>query len=220
MKFLYTFPQDIRHDPAGHAALDWKGSDPYAQSRELALNDAASYPQIVPQLFSPQECDAIIALGEAAIKLKASVDERADLASRDYRISDIAWIEPRETAQWLFHRLAVLFAQSNATYRFDLIGFAEALQYTCYGAGQYFAWHADIGNGGTAARKLSLTIQLSAPGDYDGGQLQFHGAADMPAARQRGSGVFFPAFLAHQVTPVTRGLRRSLVVWAYGPQFR
>ncbi len=219
MKFFYTFPV-IAPSPSGQTVLDWQGCDPYTQEHTLAVNDAASYPQIVQQLFSPQECDAIIALGEASIKQKASVDERADLASRDYRISDIAWIEPRAPAQWLFHRLAVLFAQSNITYRFDLVGFAEALQYTCYGAGQYFAWHADIGNGETAARKLSLTIQLSEPSDYDGGHLQFHGGADMPAARLRGSGVFFPAFLAHQVTPVTRGLRRSLVVWAYGPQFR
>jgi len=50
--------------------------------------------------------------------------------------------------------------------------------------------------------------------------LQFHGAADMPAARAQGTAVAFPSYLAHQVSPVTRGLRHSLVAWAYGPAFR
>ena len=162
----------------------------------------------------------MIALGAARVNRAAAVDQRTDLASRDYRVSQIAWIEPDPDAQWLYHRLAVMFAQVNAAYRFELTGFAEALQFTCYGPGQYFGWHVDIGADDTSSRKLSVTIQLSAPDDYAGGDLTFHGAADMPIARARGCATFFPSYLAHQVTPVTRGLRRSLVAWAYGPAFR
>ena len=220
MKLLYSFPTVIAHGTGGQISLDWRGLDPFSQSPELHVNGAVAFPQLLPGAFSADECDRIVALGESRITTGAAVDQRSDLASRDYRISDVAWIEPAQDAHWLYHRLAVLFAQVNESFGFDLTGFAEALQFTCYGPGQYFGWHADIGGDDTAARKLSLTIQLSDPADYDGGNLQFHGADDLPAARGRGCVTIFPAYLAHQVSPVTRGLRRSLVAWAYGPSFR
>lgn len=220
MHFVYTFPSAITQGSGGEVKLDWGGKDPFHRDHPIKLTPAACSPQIVPMLFSAEECHAIVKLGDECVRSRATVHDRSDLASRDYRISDIAWIEPAASAQWLFHRLAVAFSSINASYEFELAGFAEALQYTCYGPGQYFAWHADIGPDDTAGRKLSLTIQLSEPSDYDGGELQFHGGADMPVAREQGSAVFFPSYLAHQVTPVTRGLRRSLVAWAYGSTFR
>ena len=39
-------------------------------------------------------------------------------------------------------------------------------------------------------------------------------------AREQGSIIIFPSFVYHQVTPVTRGLRQSLVGWIAGPTFR
>ena len=90
----------------------------------------------------------------------------------------------------MFHRLAVAFAQANERYGFDLVGIAEALQYTGHSAGHYLGWHVDMADGETAARKLSLTIQLSDPGDCDSGDLQFHGSAGIPVVRELGTGVF------------------------------
>ena len=220
MNFLYTFPAKIDLQPGGAAALDWAGREPFHQDHRLNENAAVAFPQVVPAAFSAAECAAVVALGEARVKRAASVDGRSDLASRDYRVSQITWIEPDADAHWLYHRLGVMFLQINAFYGFLLAGFAEGLQYASYGPGQYFGWHADIGPDSTSLRKLSLTIQLSDPADYDGGALQFHGGADMPAARAQGSATFFPSYLAHQVEPVTRGLRRSLVAWGYGPAFR
>lgn len=220
MNLIYQFPQSTQTNPDGILVLDWDGRDPFAQSAPLQDNPALAYPQILPGAFSAQECATIAGLGEARVKGAASVDDRSDLASRDYRISDIAWIEPAQDTHWLYHRLAVLFAQVNRAYGFDLVGFVEPLQYTCYGAGQYFGWHVDMGWDSTSLRKVSLTIQLSDAQSYAGGDLQFHGAADMPAAREQGAGVSFPSYLAHQVSPVSQGLRRSLVAWAYGPAFR
>ena len=220
MHLLYSFPAKIEPQPGGAAALDWAGREPFHQDHALQENAAVAFPQVLPAALTAAECSAVVALGEARVKRAASVDGRSDLASRDYRVSEIAWIEPDADAHWLYHRLGVMFLQINASYGFELIGFAEGLQYASYGPGQYFGWHADIGPGTTSLRKLSLTIQLSDPADYDGGALQFHGGADMPAARARGSATFFPSYLAHQVEPVTRGVRRSLVAWGYGPAFR
>jgi PKHD-type hydroxylase len=220
MHFFYLLPSSIQSDPQGRIALDWNGRQPFHQKQEMEVNAAAPYPLIVPNLLTPEECAAVVALGESRDKSAATVNHRTDLESRDYRISEIAWIEPDPPAQWLFHRLAAAIAQANASYRFDLTGIAEALQFTCYGAGHYLGWHVDMADGETAARKLSLTIQLSNSDDYDGGDLQFHGGADMPVVRTLGTGIFFPGYLAHQVAPVTRGLRRCLVVWSHGPAFR
>lgn len=220
MNLLYLFPHSAQANAAGDLVLDWQGRNPFASSHAMQSHGAIAYPQIFPAMFSAQECDAITTLGEARVKASASVDDRSDLASRDYRVSDIAWIEPAADSEWLYHRLGTIFGQINASYGFELAGFIEPLQFTCYGAGQYFGWHVDIGGDSTSLRKLSLTIQLSASEDYTGGDLQFHGAAEMPAARARGTGVAFPSYLAHQVSPVTGGLRRSLVAWAYGPPYR
>lgn len=220
MDFLYLFPRSIQPGAGGGLALDWGGAEPFRQARALEARAAIAFPLVIPGAFAPEECERVIALGAARTRQAGAVDQRSDLESRDYRVSEIAWIEPDADAQWLYHRLAVLFAQANAAYGFELVGFAEALQFTAYGAGQYFAWHADLGPGDTAARKLSMTLQLSDPQSYDGGALQFHGGADMPVARSRGCATFFPAYLAHRVAPVESGRRLSLVAWAYGPAFR
>jgi PKHD-type hydroxylase len=220
MNLIYLFPESMETTPDGTLVLDWDGRDPFSQALPLAGNGWVTHPQVLPAAFTAAECAAITALGEARAKVGASVDDRSDLASRDYRISDIAWIEPAPDSHWLYHRLALLFRRLNESYGFEICGFVEALQFTCYGPGQYFGWHADIGGDSTSLRKLSLTIQLSEPADYEGGRLEFHGAPDLPPTRERGAVVGFPAYMAHQVSPVTSGLRRSLVAWAYGPVFR
>ena len=38
--------------------------------------------------------------------------------------------------------------------------------------------------------------------------------------RKAGTIVIMPSFVYHQVTPVTSGLRRSIVIWANGPPWR
>lgn len=76
-------------------------------------------------------------------------------------------------------------------------------------------------------RKLSVTISLSDPADYDGGNLQFDLGPHRPdryhtceEIRPRGSVIVFPSHIYHQVTPVTRGTRYSLVAWSLGRPFR
>ena len=71
-------------------------------------------------------------------------------------------------------------------------------------------------------RKLSISLLLSEPDEYEGGELQFsyyhknHGTVKPPA----GTGIIFPAWLPHRVKPVKSGIRRSLVGWMDGPLFK
>jgi PKHD-type hydroxylase len=220
MNLAYLFPRHVEKSADGNVVLDWQGQFPFGAPWEGRHNDALPYPRVLPNCLSAQECEAIVAMGERRLISAASVEGRSDLQSRDYRVSDIAWIEPAEDSYWLYHRLGLVLSYLNESYNFELVGLGEALQYTCYGPGQFFNWHIDNGMGGASLRKLSLTIQLCDPADYTGGDLEFHGVNGLTDARGRGSAICFPSFLAHRVSPVQHGLRRSLVAWAYGPAYR
>lgn len=77
-------------------------------------------------------------------------------------------------------------------------------------------------------RKLSATINLNLPGDYEGGNLKFDYGPhtegeryhECTEIRPQGSIIVFPSFISHQVTPVTKGTRYSLVLWSLGKPFK
>jgi PKHD-type hydroxylase len=85
----------------------------------------------------------------------------------------------------------------------------------------HYDWHMDAFtpiNG--IQRKLSISILLSDPSEFEGGELQFKGIEDRKILTKQGSIVVFPSFIEHRVTPVTKGVRYSAVTWASGPSFR
>jgi PKHD-type hydroxylase len=70
-------------------------------------------------------------------------------------------------------------------------------------------------------RKLSMVLQLSDPSEYDGGDLEFYVQSEpIKAEKKKGIVYVFPSWVLHRVTPVTRGTRRSLVMWIAGPKFK
>lgn len=100
------------------------------------------------------------------------------------------------------------------------------IQYTEYNAENegHYDWHHDIHwNQDTAFdRKLSVTVQLSSPEHYEGGDFEFSEVEmpDQADAKQRGTVLVFPSYLSHRVLPVTKGKRVSLVAWFEGPRWR
>ena len=84
-----------------------------------------------------------------------------------------------------------------------------------------YDWHIDLGTGRFSRRKISLSVQLSVASAYEGGELEFHiSGLDREKMRQQGALIAFPSFLEHRVTPVTQGVRFSLVAWVDGPPYR
>ncbi|MBK9131019.1 MAG: 2OG-Fe(II) oxygenase [Gammaproteobacteria bacterium] len=78
-------------------------------------------------------------------------------------------------------------------------------------------------------RKLSMTLNLNEPGAYEGGNLKFDFGPhvrhreryhECEEIRPQGSMIVFPSYVYHQVTPVTAGIRYSLVLWVLGKPFR
>ena len=73
-------------------------------------------------------------------------------------------------------------------------------------------------------RKISMTLNLTDPDTYEGGNLKFdlgpHAKGDRikicDDSRLQGSLIIFPSFTYHCVTPVTSGTRYSLVLWCLG----
>jgi len=111
-------------------------------------------------------------------------------------------------------------------FRSDLSGLTT-LQHAVYRESEagYFDWHIDYGRDnndpGQEPRKITLSLQLSDPECYDGCDLEIRAAHLVDVApRQRGALVAFRANALHRVTPITRGIRKSLVAWAAGPEYR
>lgn len=161
-----------------------------------------------------EDVERIVKLGESARQETATTD----VSPPEYRQSTIAWLSD----DWLLERIASLVKDINAhVYGFALDALAEPLQYTVYNAGGYYRWHMDMGPQTVAPRKLSLTVQLSEPESYEGGDFEIRmGEKDLALPKGIGTVLAFPSFMLHRVTPITRGTRRSLVAWAHGPQFR
>lgn len=170
--------------------------------------------------------DEIIELGSAT-PMETGTLAPADgpiYLDTSFRGARVSWIHPGKDVVPLLARLAEAVERANdEAYGFDLLGFAEPIQYTEYKAPSVgYDWHVDLTPAPTELqRKLSITLQLSEAEDYEGGDLEFRdGTAAVTAPRGRGLLVAFPSFQQHRVTPVTRGLRRSLVIWIGGPSFR
>ena len=155
------------------------------------------------------------------------------------RDSNIVWMNDR----WIYKEIQpyIHTANANAGWNFQW-DFSENCQFTKYQKGQYYDWHCDSWdkpyfrqdnpqdptNG--KIRKLSVTVTLSDPKDYKGGELEFDFRQNDPDKKRqirkckeilpKGSLVVFPSFVWHRVCPVTKGERNSLVIWNLGYPFR
>lgn len=113
-------------------------------------------------------------------------------------------------------------AANRQVYGVDITNQIEC-QFTMYDGNEegFYGWHTDWGIDSSLAfdRKLSCIIVLSAPDEYEGGELQL-GYDQELRKPEKGSVFVFPSFILHQVRPVTSGKRFSLVSWAEGPPWR
>lgn len=161
------------------------------------------------------ECEAAISLfppkHEGAINVEP---DRGEIKVK-VRRSQVAFLPvDTEERRALSRRLQeALWRANQVQFKFDLDS-CEALQLATYDQGGEYDWHLDIGPGEAALRKLSASVQLSDPDDYNGGDLEIWGAPRM--LKSRGALVVFPSYMLHRVGPVLSGRRQSLVSWARG----
>jgi len=153
------------------------------------------------------------------------------------RDSDIVWLSER----WIYKEIHpyVRQANRNAGWNFQW-DWSEACQFTQYNKGQYYDWHCDSWDKPYQRkegdpvhgkiRKISVTLTLSDPKDYKGGELEFDFRNLEPDRKPnikkcteilpKGSLVVFPGFVWHRISPVKKGTRHSIVMWNLGWPFK
>lgn len=121
---------------------------------------------------------------------------------------------------WVEERLLRWALRANEHFGFEVEAVVAPLLHVTYAPGDFFHWHTDLADGAESTRKISVSVQLAPPADYEGGALEVVSANEPIPVLGAGSATLFPSYLAHRVLPVTRGERRALVTWLHGPSFR
>lgn len=176
------------------------------------------------KIFTPEECKQIIDLALNKGKSEATITG-ANLKGEvnpEIRKNSVVWLNEKDDLNWMYQRIAGVAININSQFfQFDLFGFTEDIQFTEYNApGEHYKKHVDrIYNG--VSRKLSMVVQLTNPAEYEGCDLELYTQTDpIKMKRDQGSVLFFPSYTLHQVTPITKGTRHSLVAWMGGPNFK
>ena len=165
-----------------------------------------------------------------------SKKQTKDLKKR--RDSDVVWMSDR----WIYKEIQpyIHMANQSAGWNFEW-DYSEPCQFTRYKKGQFYDWHFDSWDqpyqkenpqdpSHGKIRKLSVTVTLSDPKDYKGGELEFDFRNLDPDKKRntykcteilpKGSLVVFPSFVWHRICPVKSGERNSLVIWNLGHSFK
>ena len=111
-------------------------------------------------------------------------------------------------------------------YHYNITKFTPC-QFARYNVGDFYDYHQDSGHSEIdyekETRKISMTVQLSDPDSYEGGEFYFYNGfrkAFSPPIQEQGSIICFDSRMWHRVAPVTKGVRYSLVSWILGPRFQ
>ena len=170
--------------------------------------------------FTAEECQKIIEIGNARLLEKGTTV--GDGPRHDVRNCELTWLYSVDDLEWAFRRVTdIVLDLNNKFFKFELFGMCEGFQFTKYSApGERYGAHVDKMLNGVV-RKLSFTLQLSDPAEYEGGNLKIITSEDpIITSRERGYITVFPSYTLHEVTPVTKGTRYSLVSWITGSPFK
>ena len=182
-------------------------------------------PEIIPDLFSPDECVRIIQLFAAHELQPGRIWHGAGYdVDSSRRNLETAYIPRADDTRWIYDRMDRAFFEAASAWKLDVRRTLEDLKYMVYRPGSHFAqWHVDIGEDYSSLRKVSMSVELNSSTEYDGGELQLFPTASQHAAgsiRGPGTAIIFPSHSYHRVTPVTRGTRHAIVNWISGPPLR
>jgi PKHD-type hydroxylase len=139
----------------------------------------------------------------------------------EIRKTNIRWIHMADDTLTFYNEIRNIVEMINRDKYNYQINKIEPLQYSEYEDGGHYTWHTDSVLRGEEndTRKISFSILLN--DDFEGGELQLYKFGDKPDTMRmkKNSVVFFPSFMLHRVTPVTKGVRKALVGWVHGPNF-
>jgi PKHD-type hydroxylase len=174
-------------------------------------------------IFTPEQCQLIINAGRSEKQETAQVGGGSvGTIDTKVRTSHISWIpfkkmpEMYKTIENLMHKT------NNNHFGFDNMQLTEPAQYTEYPEGGFYDWHIDSdveGKNEPPVRKISMTCLLSHESEFEGGGLELMSDGKIARPKQ-GNAIFFASFIRHRVVPISKGVRKSLVMWFGGTPFK
>ena len=139
--------------------------------------------------FTTGELDSVEAYGDRMLHQEAGLAEEGNI-DHGIRSTRIAWLAHNRETSALYERIIQMVHRLNSeAYHFEVTGL-ENIQYTVYRdtEGGYYHWHIDHGPHNPMPGKISLSIQLTDPSQYEGCDLQFMVSNTIGVApRKRGS---------------------------------
>ena len=180
--------------------------------------------QTTTPLFTPDQCRQIIESGRRQPPQQAQVGMGKPEGGTDTkkRVTTISWI-PFKEMSFMYQDLNRFIQKCNENhFGFGDIRITEQAQFTEYPEGGFYDWHMDCDVNMAhepPVRKISMTLLLNDPSEFEGGDLQLMKPGKFKKMEQ-GHATVFASFLNHRVNPVRRGVRQSLVVWFGGTPFR
>ena len=174
-------------------------------------------------LFTPEQCQLIINAGRSEPQQTAQVGGVAGgTVDTKTRTSHISWI-PFSKMPEMYKVIENIMLKTNGNhFGFDGMRLTEPAQYTEYPTGGFYDWHIDSDvncANEPPIRKISMTCLLSPENEFEGGGLELMSDGKIVRPKQ-GQAIFFASFIRHRVIPISRGIRKSLVMWFGGPSFR
>ena len=174
-------------------------------------------------IFTPEQCQLIINAGRAEPQQTAQVGGTAGgTVDTKTRTSHISWI-PFTKMQEMYKVIENIMLKTNSNhFGFDGMRLTEPAQYTEYPTGGFYDWHIDSDvncANEPPIRKISMTCLLSPESEFEGGGLELMSDGKIVRPKQ-GQAIFFASYIRHRVIPISKGIRKSLVMWFGGPSFR
>jgi PKHD-type hydroxylase len=174
-------------------------------------------------IFTPEQCQLIINAGRAEPQQTAQVGGTAGgTVDTKTRTSHISWI-PFAKMQEMYKVIENIMLKTNSNhFGFDGMRLTEPAQYTEYPTGGFYDWHIDSDVNCVnepPIRKISMTCLLSPENEFEGGGLELMSDGKIVRPKQ-GQAIFFASYIRHRVIPISKGIRKSLVMWFGGPSFR
>lgn len=140
-----------------------------------------------------------------------TLESRPDKTNKDWK-----WLQDK-----MFQMANIV---NDKVFHFNVDGCDDELKLIEYQDGAFYGWHTDFNAGHCSIRKIVGIIQLTDPSEYEGGDVQF-GIQDKDTKewytmnKLKGSLTLFPAFLCHNVAPVTKGKRYVIQELFVGDHF-
>jgi len=181
--------------------------------------------ETIEPVFTPKQCQMVINKGMSLKKEPASVGMGAKPhggVDTEKRITTISWIPFKDMPEMYRDIASTMLKANNNHFGFEGMQLTEPAQFTHYPTGGFYEWHMDNdiqGKFQQPVRKISMTLLLSDPSTFEGGELEIMSKGKKVKLKQ-GHAIFFASWLQHRVKPVTQGERKSLVMWFGGPSFK